>query len=68
MPLLELLVLRVVLPRDLFVLLPDNVSLCPAVLVLQCLLVVKLLFDLSLNGGRVHFAEQRNQSFSEEVV
>ena len=68
MSLLELLVLALILAGDLLVLLTDNVRLCTSVLVLQCLLIVKLLFDLSFNGGGVDIAEERNELLSEEFV
>lgn len=66
--LLELLVLPIVLSRDLLVLLADNICLRATVLVLQCLLIVQLLFDLSMNGGAMNFTRQRNQHLSIEVV
>ena len=66
--LLELLVLPIVLSRDLLVLLADNICLRATVLVLQCLLIVQLLFDLSMNGGAMNFTRQRYQHLSIEVV
>ena len=60
MALRELLVLRVVLSRDLFVLLPDNVCLCTPVLVLQCLLIVELLLHLIFNDRRINLPHEWN--------
>lgn len=53
--LLELLILLIVLSRDLLILLANDLCLGATVLVLQCLLVIQLLFDLSLDSGCVHF-------------
>ena len=66
--LLELRVLRIVLARNLLVLLTNDVGLCAAVLVLQCLLVVQLLFDLSFDSRSVDALLQRVQLVQEEVV
>ena len=66
--LLELLVLRTVLPRDLLVLLADDVCLRTSVLVLQCLLVEELLLCLSIDRSRVDLLEQWNHFLSEDLV
>ena len=67
-PLLELLVLTIVLARDLLILLPNDVRLAATILILQCLLVEELLFDLSLNSGRIDLLLQRLHPVEEEVV
>lgn len=66
--LLELLVLRTVLPRDLLVLLADDVRLRTSVLVLQCLLVEELLLCLSIDRSRVDLLEQWNHFLSKDLV
>lgn len=68
MTLLELLVLAVVLPRDLLVLLPNHVGFGASILVLKCLLVEKLLFDLCLDGRRIDLFLERLQAIEEQVI
>ena len=67
-PLLELLVLGVILSSDLLILLPDNVSLAATILILQCLLVEELLFDLSLDCGRIYLLLQRLHPVEEQII
>jgi len=66
--LLKLRVLRVVLTCDLLILLPNDISFGSPVLVLQCLLVKELLFDLSFDSCSVDLLLQGLQSVQEDVV
>ena len=66
--LLKLRVLRVVLTCDLLILLPNDISFASPVLVLQCLLVKELLFDLSFDSCSVDLLLQGLQSVQEDVV
>ena len=65
---LELAVLCLVLTGYLLVLLSNDLGLSSSVLVLQCLLIVKLLFHLGLNGGGIHLSEEGHDLFCEKFV
>ena len=67
-PLLELLVLTIVLARDLLILLPNDVRFAATILILQCLLVKELLFDLSLDCGYIDLLLQRLHTVQEQFV
>lgn len=66
--LLELTVLRLVLPCDLLVLLPDNLSLGATVLMLQSLLVEKLFLSFSARGCGIDGAQKRQKFFGKDSV
>ena len=68
MTLLKLLVLMVVLASNLFILLLDYLSLLPSVLILQCLLIVELLINLTIDGGSVDLSEQRDKSLCKDLI
>ena len=68
MTLLKLLVLMVVLASNLFILLLDYLSLLPSVLILQCLLIVELLINLTIDAGSVDLSEQRNKSLCKDLI
>ena len=67
-PLLELLVLTIVLARDLLIFLPNDVRFAATILILQCLLVKELLFDLSLDCGYIDLLLQRLHPVQEQFV
>ena len=68
MSLSKLLVLTIVLSGDLLILLTNDVCLCTSALVLKCLLIVQLLFDLSPNGGGVDISEEWNEFLREKFI
>jgi len=68
MTLLELSVLRLVLPRDLFILLPDDLGFGTAVLMLECHLVEQLLFSFSTGRCGVNGAQKRQEFIREDCV
>ena len=67
-PLLELLVLTIVLASDLLILLPNDVRLAATILIFQCLLIEELLFDLSLDSGRIYLLLQWLHPVEEQVI
>ena len=68
MTLLKLLVLMVVLASNLFILLLDYLSLLPSVLIFQCLLIVELLINLTIDGGSIDLSEQRDKSLCKDLI